>query len=211
MLRARARCLCVGAVEQAEDRQLRFLSRDIADAPLRRGGGGRVGRATAHSLDAMGLDYRIVEKLPERVRDQEKYVVGDAAELSVLEEAGIMRTSTAIVTTHDDDMNIYLTIYCRRLWPDVQIISRTTVERYIDLLHEAGADFVQTEIEVGGVLSDAKGVNIPGALLALDELSGEAVELHPDGNSLDFMTIQGVGPLRHSQVATNWSKLAQFS
>ena len=47
-----------------------------------------------------------------------------------------MRTSTAIVTTQDDDMNIYLTIYwcrlryCRRLRPDVQIISRTTVERY---------------------------------------------------------------------------------
>jgi voltage-gated potassium channel len=105
-------------------------------------GGGRVGWDTARSLEAMGLDYRIVEKLPERVHNPEKCILGDAAELSVLEEAGIMRTSTAIVTTQDDDMNIYLTIYCRSLRPDVQIISRTTVERYIALLHEAGANFV---------------------------------------------------------------------
>jgi len=38
---------------------------------------------------------------------------------------------------------------------------------------EAGADFAQTEIEVGGVLSDAKGVNIPGALLALSALTAK--------------------------------------
>jgi len=35
----------------------------------------------------------------------------------------------------------------------------------------AGADYAETEIEVGGVLSDSKGVNIPGALLALSALT----------------------------------------
>ena len=112
-------------------------------------GGGRVGRATARALNAIDLDYCIVEELAERVRDPAKYVVGDAAELSVLEEAGIMSTSTVMITTHDDDTNIYLTLYCRRLRPDTQIISRATVERSVPLLHEAGADFVLSYASMG--------------------------------------------------------------
>jgi Trk K+ transport system NAD-binding subunit len=105
-------------------------------------GAGRVGRAAARALAARGLDYRIVEKAPERVREPDKYVLGDAAELEVLERAGIRETSVAIITTHDDDLNIYLTIYCRRLRPEAQIISRANLERNVATLYRAGADFV---------------------------------------------------------------------
>lgn len=112
-------------------------------------GGGRVGRATARSLVERGLDYRIVEKLAERVRDPAKYVVGDAAELAILEAAGIKTTETVVVTTNDDDTNIYLTIYCRRLRPEIQIISRATRERNIETLHRAGADFVLSYASMG--------------------------------------------------------------
>lgn len=112
-------------------------------------GGGRVGRSTAQSLLKLGLDYVIVEQLPERVRNPDKYVVGDAAELAVLEQAGIAKTSTVIITSHDDDTNIYLTIYCRRLRPDAQIISRATLDRNVHALHEAGADFVLSYAAMG--------------------------------------------------------------
>ena len=138
-----------GTRDQLDQFEDAFRAYNNVEEPVVILGGGRAGWDTARSLEAMGLDYRIVEQLPERVHNPEKCVVGDAAELSVLEEAGIMRTSTAIVTTQDDDLNIYLTIYCRRLRPDVQIISRTTVERYIDLLHEAGADFVISFASMG--------------------------------------------------------------
>jgi K+/H+ antiporter YhaU regulatory subunit KhtT len=47
-------------------------------------------------------------------------------------------------TTHDDPSNIYLTIYCRRLRPDIQIISRANLERSISKLHTAGADLVMS-------------------------------------------------------------------
>jgi voltage-gated potassium channel len=119
------------------------------EAPVIIIGGGRVGRGTGQSLAERGLDYRIVEQQPERVRDPEKYVLGNAAELAVLKEAGIMETSTVVITTHDDDTNIYLTIYCRRLRPDVQIISRATLERNVDTLHRAGADFVLSYASMG--------------------------------------------------------------
>lgn len=112
-------------------------------------GGGRVGRATGRTLLERGLDYRIVELLPERVRDPERYVVGDAAELEVLEQAGIQTTDTVVVTTHDDDTNIYLTIYCRRLRPGIQIISRSRLERNVATLHRAGADFVLSYASMG--------------------------------------------------------------
>src|SRR5690606_37373781 len=98
------------------------------DAPILIIGGGRVGKATGKALAARGLDYRIVERIPERIRDPEKYILGDAAELEVLEKAGIREAPTILITTHDDDMNIYLTIYCRRLRPDAQIISRAGLE-----------------------------------------------------------------------------------
>ncbi|MFQ3534252.1 MAG: NAD-binding protein [Aggregatilineales bacterium] len=112
-------------------------------------GAGRVGRAAARALAAHGLDYRIVEKTPERIRDPEKYIFGDAAELDILEQAGIRETTMIIITTHDDDLNIYLTIYCRRLRPEAQIISRANLERNVATLHRAGADFVFSYASMG--------------------------------------------------------------
>lgn len=119
------------------------------DAPILIIGGGRVGKATGRALAARGLDYRIVEKSPERIRDERHYVLGDAAELDILERAGIRTAPSIIVTTHDDDMNIYLTIYCRRLCPEAQIISRAGLERNIATLHRSGADFVMSYASTG--------------------------------------------------------------
>ena len=114
-------------------------------------GGGRVGLAAGHDLLARGIDYRIVERAPQRLKgpDRERCVVGDAAELSVLEQAGVMDTGTVVISTHDDDTNIYLTIYCRRLRSDVRIVSRATLERNVATLHRAGADFVMSYASMG--------------------------------------------------------------
>lgn len=112
-------------------------------------GGGRVGRAAGRALGERGVDYRIIELLPDRVRDSKTYIQGDAAELEVLQAAGIEEASAVLVTTHDDDTNIYLTIYCRRLRPDVQIISRARLQRNVATLHRAGADFVLSYASMG--------------------------------------------------------------
>ena len=138
-----------GSAEQIERYNQHFCPTTPAVDPILIIGGGRVGRAAGRALTQQGLDYRIVELLPERVRDPEKYVVGDAAELAVLEQAGIRTTPAVFITTHDDDTNIYLTIYCRRLRPDVQIISRVRLERNIATLHRAGADFIVSYASLG--------------------------------------------------------------
>ncbi len=126
-----------------------FCIYNMSIAPVVILGGGRVGRATARALAARDVDYRIVEVLPERIRDPDKYVLGSAADLEVLKKAGIEETSTAIITPHDDDLNVYLTIYCRRLRPDVQILARATLERNVATLHRAGADIVMSYASMG--------------------------------------------------------------
>lgn len=112
-------------------------------------GGGRVGRAVAQSLADRHIAYYIVEKRVERIRDDFVYMLGDGAEIEVLERAGIREASTIIITTRDDDMNVYLTIYCRRLRPDAQIISRSAFEKNVATLHRAGADFVMSYATTG--------------------------------------------------------------
>ena len=112
-------------------------------------GGGRVGKATARGLAKRGIDYRIIEMNRELVRKDSPYVIGDATDPAVLEKAGLNEASTIIVTTRNDDTNVYVTIYCRRVRPDVQIISRATVERKVATLHRAGSDFVYSYASMG--------------------------------------------------------------
>ena len=127
----------------------RFCIYSVSAAPVVILGGGRVGRATAQALAQRDVDYRVVEVLPERIRDPKKYVLGSAADLAVLEKAGIRETSTVIITPRDDDLNVYLTIYCRQLRSDIQILSRATQEQNVATLHRAGADSVLSYASMG--------------------------------------------------------------
>ncbi len=137
-----------GSQSQLQEYDGLFCIYHSTDLPVVILGGGRVGAATARALKDQNIDYRIVEKAADRVTG-DHYVLGDAADLETLEEAGIMNTPVVVITTHDDDLNIYLTLYCRRLRPDVQIISRATLQRNVTTLHRAGADFVISEASMG--------------------------------------------------------------
>ena len=114
-------------------------------------GGGRVGRATAAALEAAGTPYRIVETREERVAHLEHAVVGDAADLGTLREAGIDRAAAVVVTTHDDDTNIYLTLYCRKLRPDIEILGRVDSDRNLTTMHRAGADLALSYASTGAI------------------------------------------------------------
>jgi voltage-gated potassium channel len=105
-------------------------------------GGGRVGRAVGHKFAAQGIEFAIVEQLPERQRDGVRYVIGDAADRLVLEEAGINDAGAVLITTHDDNVNVYLTRYCRGLRPGARIVSRSRLDRNVSTLYRAGADAV---------------------------------------------------------------------
>lgn len=141
--------ILAGTVEQLEQFDQIFKSNQTAEESVLIIGGGRVGREVGKSLKEYGLKYKIIEKQAERVLDPECYVAGDAADLKVLEAAGIRTAHAVAVTTHDDDVNVYLTIYCRRLRPDIQIIARANTDRNISTLYRAGADAVLSYASTG--------------------------------------------------------------
>ena len=107
-------------------------------------GSGRVGEFVANGLNQRGIDYILIEKEKRNVTIPDKTKVGNAADYLILEGAGIKKAPSVIISTSDDDMNIYLTIYCRRLRPDIQIISRANTDKNVSTLKRAGADLVMS-------------------------------------------------------------------
>ncbi|QDV46245.1 potassium transporter peripheral membrane component [Stieleria neptunia] len=138
-----------GTREQLDEYDSLFCIYHASDVPIVIIGYGRVGSATARGLAEQSIDYRVVEKNAKANRADDRLIVGDAADLEILKQAGIMETSAVVITTHDDALNVYLTLYCRRLRADIEIISRATLERNVHTLHRAGADFVISEASMG--------------------------------------------------------------
>lgn len=112
-------------------------------------GSGRVGDTIAERFKERGSPYLVIEKNPKRLQDETHYVLGDAADIRTLQKAWIEKAPAALVTTHDDATNIYLTKYLRSLRPDMQILSRANLERNVSTLHRAGADFVMSYASIG--------------------------------------------------------------
>jgi Trk K+ transport system NAD-binding subunit len=112
-------------------------------------GSGRVGDTIAQRFKERESPYLVIEKNPKRLQDEQHYVIGDAADIRTLQKAWIEKAPAALITTHDDATNIYLTKYLRSLRPDMQILSRANLERNVSTLHRAGADFVMSWASLG--------------------------------------------------------------
>ena len=119
------------------------------NAPVIIIGAGRVGRETAKALDEGNIPYRVIESDEKKASMVSNCILGDASDKSVLERAGINKSPALIITSHNDETNIYLTIYGRKLRPDIQIITRAFLHRNIEPLHRAGADFVMSQDHMG--------------------------------------------------------------
>lgn len=157
-------------------------------------GGGRVGRATSRSLAELGIDHRVIERKPDRARDRAHAFTGDATDPDVLVEAGIDRAVSVAITTREDDVNVYVALLCRQLRPNVQILSRATLERNVSTLYNAGADLVLSYVpmEANAIF----GVLRRGNLLLLAE--GLDLFTVPVPKSLIGRTIASSGLREHT-------------
>lgn len=160
-----------------------------SDAPILIIGCGRVGMWAAKQLERSHRHYCIIDKTPKKGFVSEHLIVGDAADLEILEKAGIKEAPSTIITTHDDDTNIYLTLYCRRLREDMQIISRATLDRNVGILHAAGADLVLSLASI--VSSSIVNLLAPGKVLMINE--GLNIFRSPVGKSLLGKPLMGSG------------------
>ncbi len=177
--------LMAGSVKQLRTYDEHMAIYRSSEKPVIIIGAGRVGRATAEAFEQRGMDYRIIDNDPERIRNKDKYILGGGEDLDTLEKAGIHDAPCVLITTHEDDMNIYLTIYARRLRPNIQIISRSTLQRNVSTLHRAGADFVMSYATMGAnvifnilerndVVMIAEGLNVFNVQTP-DELAGKNI------------------------------------
>lgn len=143
----------VGNEAQIAELDRAFERFDVNENPVLVIGGGKVGRAAAYTLKAKGVRVHLVEHDPDVAKQADRMVdrvfVGEAADRQLLEQAGLGRAPSVLLTTNDDAMNIYLCIYCRRLNPDLRIVSRITHERNVEAIHRAGADFVLSHASLG--------------------------------------------------------------
>jgi Trk K+ transport system NAD-binding subunit len=149
----------MGSEEQITNLDTYLVIYNTNFSPVLVVGGGKVGCVTTKTLRARGVTVHMIEREEglrsclEGVADQ--LFIGDAADLELLMSAGLADAPSVLLTTNDDAMNIYLAVYCRRLNPDLRIISRITHERNIEAIHRAGADFVLSDSSLGaeGVMS----------------------------------------------------------
>ncbi len=138
-------------------------------------GAGKVGLAAGRALIRKGGEVIAVDRASfplESLRAEGITVFpGDAADRHLLQQAGIHRVASVLLTTNDDAMNIYLAVFCRKLNPSLRIVSRITHERNLEAIHRAGADFVlsYTTLGVESVMSLLRGYELV--------VLGEGVEL----------------------------------
>ncbi len=153
----------VGTEDQLAALDDLFMIYSVNPNPVVVIGGGRVGAAAARALSARDIPVHLVERDAtlcgrlDTVCDQ--VFAGDAADYYLLDKAGVLQAPSVVLTTNDDAVNIYLASYCRKLNPDIRIVSRITHERNVEAIHRAGADFVLSYASLGteAVFSIIKG------------------------------------------------------
>lgn len=143
----------VGTGEQIEKLQEMLAVTERQSGAVLILGGGKVGRAAARALKKKNLTVFIVDLSKEvcgGIRDTaDRVTIGDAADRETLMRGGLREASLVILSTNNDAVNIFLSIYCRRLKPDLRIVSRITHERNLEAIHRAGADFVLSYAPLG--------------------------------------------------------------
>jgi Trk K+ transport system NAD-binding subunit len=179
----------VGTEEQITELDALFVIYQPNENPVLVIGGGKVGVAAAKALAKRDVRVTILERDPSlearlsQVAD--RVVVGDAADLDAVMRAGLADAPSVMLTTNDDATNIFLAVYCRRLNPEVRIVSRITDEWNLESIHRAGADFALSHgsLAAKSVLSAIRGSELvilgEGADLFIDR-----VPPHLEGKTL---------------------------
>ncbi|MBN2892782.1 MAG: potassium channel protein [Bacteroidales bacterium] len=107
------------------------------------------------------------------------FILGDARDEEILEDAGIYQAKAIIIALHVDADNLFVVLTARDLNPKLKIISRAVEDSSERKLRRAGADYVILPDSVGGIKM-AKLVSEPDVLEFLEQImakSGISVNL----------------------------------
>jgi voltage-gated potassium channel len=114
-------------------------------------GWGRVGRAIARDLAAMGASPVVVDNDPIRVENVPyPAVLGDATDDDILDRAGVQRARALVAALDTDAGNLFVTLSARALRPELFIVARVRLEENEDKLRRAGSNRVVNPQSIGG-------------------------------------------------------------
>lgn len=112
-------------------------------------GFGRVGQNIARVLEQNGFEYIALDVDPYRIRvgrqAGDPVVYGDAGEIKVLENVGVVRASVVVITFANPEVALRILRSVRELRPTVPILVRTQDDTKLKELQAAGATEVVPE------------------------------------------------------------------
>jgi len=118
-------------------------------------GQGRIGGIVAEGLKRENEQFCVVEN--DRNREEElhekgyRYILGDATEEDVLEEAGVSRARILLALLPTDADNLYITITAKEINPKITVIARALEDRAEVRLKRAGANKVVSPYKTAGL------------------------------------------------------------
>lgn len=117
---------------------------------------GRVGRSICDYLATRNQPFVIIDNNLELLRavclaEDWTYVVGDATDDQVLEQARIQHAKSLASVLPTDADNVYVVLSARMLKTDLQIIARTTDDRAVEKMERAGANRVISPLMTSGI------------------------------------------------------------
>lgn len=120
-------------------------------------GYGKIGQIVCEKLEAHGEKYLIIESDPAKVEkaelDGRRVMQADATKSETLLKLKFCdNVKSVLAVTHDDIINVFITINARSLCQSVQIIARCSEQSVASKLKLAGADHLIMPEEIAGLL-----------------------------------------------------------
>ncbi|HZJ03243.1 MAG TPA: NAD-binding protein [Thermoleophilia bacterium] len=144
-------------------------------------GFGRVGEAVAREFRAGGVPFVVVDDdeavLQHFAESGMLFLLGDATEDDVLEEAGIRRARGLVAAVGSDAENVFIILSARVMCPDLMIVGRANSEESFKKIKKAGADHVVSPYSIGGKKM---------ATLLLKPLVSDYLEVVTGGGEVEF-------------------------
>jgi voltage-gated potassium channel len=122
---------------------------------------GDTGRHAVAELEKTSTPYVVIESREESIKrfrehsgEQYKdmlFVMGDATDEEILEQAGVSRAIGLLTTLAMDKENLVITVMVRQKNPNIRIVSRCTDLKFSERMMKAGANSVVSPNHIGGL------------------------------------------------------------
>ncbi len=120
-------------------------------------GAGRVGANVAHELEKTNRAYVLLDIVDTAIKGHAEryphalYVLGDATEDEMLEEAGIRRAAGVFAVTGDDNRNLVITLSAKQINSACRVVARCHEVNYFSKMERVGADAIVSPDFTGGM------------------------------------------------------------